>query len=230
MAARAAAGRRAYRGRVPTYHRPPIAAELFRDADGAVIPYGHRWPQGPREDAYSVTRHPERFQPLHTVAEALIDWLAASYLVRVEDNPSTASDLSILVDSVVRAVRLTPAGGAAGLTIAFTAFPGVLVHAGDSRDIRYPVCGCDACDESWENLADHLETLVRTVVAGYSEVIATEPPAQPGDAGSTDRTLAESITRLFDAGRSAPAQASPVIRWPAWPPRPARPTGEPDPP
>ncbi|WP_431798470.1 DUF6226 family protein [Microbacterium kunmingense] len=37
----------------------------------------------------------------------------------------------------------------------------------------YPVCGCDACDSTWEHEADGLERLVRAVVTGnYREAIS----------------------------------------------------------
>ena len=55
-----------------SYVRPLIEAPVFRDADGAVINYGSRWHGSPPEDTYSVDTHPERFAPLHVVADALI--------------------------------------------------------------------------------------------------------------------------------------------------------------
>jgi hypothetical protein len=51
-----------------------------------------------------------------------------------------------------------------------TGYPGVMVHAGVLHDFPFPVCGCDACDETAETTADGMELLVLTVVAGgYSE-------------------------------------------------------------
>ncbi len=44
------------------------------------------------------------------------------------------------------------------------------MHAGVLHDFPFPVCGCDACDETVETTADRLEMLVLTVAAGgYSE-------------------------------------------------------------
>jgi hypothetical protein len=44
------------------------------------------------------------------------------------------------------------------------------VHAGVLHDFPFPVCGCDACDETVETTAGRMELLVLTVAAGgYSE-------------------------------------------------------------
>ncbi|KXZ57735.1 hypothetical protein Mlaev_02516 [Microbacterium laevaniformans] len=60
----------------------------------------------------------------------------------------------------------------AGLTFAFTAFPGLLLHAGLRHDFPFPLCGCDACDTSWQSEADELEEHVFAVVSGtYSESV-----------------------------------------------------------
>ena len=51
-----------------------------------------------------------------------------------------------------------------------TGYPGVVVHAGVLHDFPFPVCGCDACDETAETTADRMEMLVLTVAAGgYTE-------------------------------------------------------------
>ncbi|MFT4125119.1 MAG: DUF6226 family protein [Gordonia sp. (in: high G+C Gram-positive bacteria)] len=41
----------------------------------------------------------------------------------------------------------------------------VEVSAGATRHVVYPSCGCDACDETWEDAADDMETLVLAVAA-----------------------------------------------------------------
>ena len=97
---------------------------MFRDASGAVINYGSRWGNdGPPADTYSVTAHPERFAPLHLVADALIRNLVDNYEVQVSDNPANAADLRRRAD-FLRVVRLTPADeSAASLTFGFTGYP-----------------------------------------------------------------------------------------------------------
>lgn len=156
------------------YVRPPIDAPVLHDADGHVIDYGNRWHGSPPEDTYSVDTHPERFAPLHTVAEALITHLLATYDVEVDEGAENAADLlHPAFHDVVRAVRLRPSDPAcASLTLVFTAYPGIFMHAGLLHDFHYPVCGCDACDSDWQAEADDLEQQVLAVVTGnYRESV-----------------------------------------------------------
>ncbi len=150
------------------YERPQVVEKVFRDASGRVIEYGSRWGGGsPPEDTYSVVSHPERFAPLHIVADALISHLRALYDVEVQEDPAFADDLLHERTEHLRAVRLTPADpDAAPLTFVFTAFPGVIVHAGLLHDLVFPECGCDACDETWDTQAQDMEDKVFAVVAG----------------------------------------------------------------
>lgn len=57
---------------VSPYLRPTIESPIFLDAEGQVIDYGNRWGGSPPEDTYSVDTHPERFAPIHAIADALI--------------------------------------------------------------------------------------------------------------------------------------------------------------
>lgn len=157
-----------------SYVRPLVDVPVFRDADGQVIDYGNRWPGSPPDDTYSVDTHPERFAPLHTVAEALIAHLRDAYDVEIDEGDEAAADLlhPTSVD-VVRAVRVRPNDpSCAALTFVFTAYPGIYLHAGLLHDFHSPVCGCDACDSSWEAEADELEQRVFATVSGnYRESI-----------------------------------------------------------
>lgn len=156
------------------YVRPPIDAQAFLDADGHAIDYGDRWKGSPPVDTYSVDTHPERFEPIHTVADALIDYLVSAYDVEVYEGVETAADLlHPSYHEVLRAVRLRPASPAcAPLTFVFTSYPGILIHAGLLNDFHYPVCGCDACDSNWPAEADELEQQVLAMVSGrYRETI-----------------------------------------------------------
>lgn len=151
-----------------TYERPVVASPTFRDVNGRTIEYGNRWGMdSPPEDAYSVDSHPERFRPLHTVAEALITHLVTHFDVDVAEDPDVACDLLRAPMDVVRAVRITPRRiNTASLTMVLTSYPSVEVHAGELRDGNFPPCGCDACDYSWETLADDMEELVVAVAGG----------------------------------------------------------------
>ena len=108
-----------------SYVRPLIEAPVFRDADGAVINYGSRWHGSPPEDTYSVDTHPERFAPLHVVADALIAHLRETYDVEVDEGVEVAADLlRPAFHDVVRAVRIRPNDPkCASLTLVFTAYP-----------------------------------------------------------------------------------------------------------
>ena len=206
-----------------SYRRPVFSAVVFRDADGAVIDYGHRWGSGsPPEDSYSVTSNLERFRPLHAVAEALIDALVADHEVSVEDDVSLASELMHPRDDVVRAVRVAPSDPAAApLTFVFTGHPSVLIHAGLMQDFLYPVCTCDACDEDPERIADQMEWEVQAIVTGgfsesvHSDAVSFRLVGEDGTRSGSERMNGPASGRLLDARR----RLAGVDRWTAWPTR-----------
>ena len=208
-----------------SYVRPSIDAPVFRDARGQIIEYGRRWNDSPPDDTYSVDTHPERFAPLHTVADALITYLSETYDVSVEEGVAMATDLlRPAYYEVVRAVRLRPKDLAcASVTIVFTSYPGIYMHAGLLHDFHYPVCGCDACDSTWESEADDLEKQVLAVVTGnYREGIergigpwVTYAYTDP-DGASSGRSRAQ------DLPADRIKAAKPILRrlpdgWAAWP-------------
>lgn len=163
-----------------TYIRPRIEHVAFRDAGGNVIDYGNRWAVrcGPPDDSYSVFEHQERFAPLHTVAEALIDHLASTYDVDVEEGYPDADDLLHVPKpkEVVRTVQITPrSAGCATIVVFFTTFPGLHIKAGALFDARYPSCGCNACDEEWESTAEELEWQTMSIAAGGFTEEVSEP-------------------------------------------------------
>lgn len=159
--------------RARAYVRPVVAEQRFTDADGQVIDYGNRWRlTGPPDDSYSVESNTERFAPLHTVADALVAHLVDAYDVTVEDGLDDAR-LQDWGRPILRAVRLTPTDPqAASVLIAWTDYPGVALHAGLLLQSSWPVCGCDACDDSWELLADEIEhTVLAVATGGFTERI-----------------------------------------------------------
>ncbi len=173
------------------YARPDVDPMVFRDDAGRVIEYGSHWAErggSPPEDSYSVVSHPERFAPLHTVATALIDHLTATYDVEVEEGYEVTADLlhPPTADETVRAVRLTPrATACAPLVVVLTAYPGVRIHAGVLFNEAFPSCGCDACDEWWDAVADDLEWQVFAIAGGRFAEAVSEPrrPKWSYDAG-----------------------------------------------
>ncbi len=200
-----------------SYIRPLVKAPVFRDAAGQVIDYGNRWGGSPPEDTYSVDTHPERFAPLHTVADALIAHLSDTYDVEVDEGTETAADLRHpAYHDVVRAVRIRPNKGAcASLTLVFTAYPGIYMHAGLLNDFQYPVCGCDACDSNWEGEADALERQVLAVVAGHYRETVERRESDPwvgyafthpdGEASGGSREQGMSSDQVDDFVRAAAA-------------------------
>ena len=212
-----------------SYVRPVIETPVSRDAAGQVIEYGRRWwPGSPPDETYSVDTHPERFAPLHIVADALIAHLRAAHDVEITDSVEVAADLIHPVPGVVRAARIRPNNPAcATLTFVFTPYPGVVVHAGLLHDFHYPVCGCDACDSTWEVEADQREEQVLATVEGhYTERIESglRPKVQFTLTGP--RAGMSGGFRATDLPRERVKAARPVLRdlvegWSAWPGGPA---------
>jgi hypothetical protein len=115
-----------------------------------------------------MVNHPERFAPLTNIANALIDFLASTYEVCVDD-VSSEEDSSQGLDQPqsVRVCRMIPLRtNEAPLTIVVTSFPSVEIKAGLFFEAVFPPCGCDACDEEWLVNANLLEKTVFSVVNG----------------------------------------------------------------
>ncbi|SMG19802.1 DUF6226 family protein [Agreia pratensis] len=206
------------------YERPTLPVKVYLDETGRPIPYGSRWRgMSPPEDAYSRTANLDRFEPLQTVARALIDWLIVTFDVAVERNETVAADFERWIHDLETAVRITPRDPlAAPLTFAFTSFPGVVLHMGALFDSTFPACGCDACDDDVLWLVDQLEWTAQVVVnGGGSERIDAEPDGWfeyrlQNDAGmeSARRRLGEVPVERVEAARGIlPASG----QWSAWP-------------
>ncbi|KAF2414330.1 hypothetical protein B1729_05280 [Microbacterium sp. B35-04] len=157
-------------GMTPTYSRPAIADREFVDEFGRPVVYGrrrHEAPEhGPRDGEANVLSHQERYEPIFTVAEALIAHLAATYDVVVGDDLRQSSRFDIMREapdaSFARVVSIRPvAPTEAPLVIGFHDQPGsVRVLAGWYSEFDMWFCGCDACDEPWEDVADSLEDVI----------------------------------------------------------------------
>jgi hypothetical protein len=214
------------------YVRPDLPRRVYTDATGRPIDYGHRWDHldGPPEEACSVAGHPERFAPLHDVADALAAHLITAYAVELATVGPQDLRGPAAVDTV-RAVRLTPAApDAAPLTLVWTGYPGVVVEAGALLTEHFPVCGCDACDDPLERVVEDLEETVGAVVTG-----ALHEWVRGGRAGRdfwVGHTLSfPGGTRSGEGRRSGPRAelladrerlaALPDGRWQPWPRRPA---------
>jgi hypothetical protein len=165
------------------YVRPALPRQVVLDDDGRPlldaagdeVEYGHRWPgidDHPPADLYSHVSHPERFAPLHEVADALVAHLVATYdvtaeAVAVDDAAAVAEALGPSAPDLARALALTPADAScAPLVVGFTRFPGLYVRAGALHLAAFPPCGCDACDDPLPEVADALERFVAAVATG----------------------------------------------------------------
>lgn len=156
------------------YVRPEIDDPVFLDDNASPIQYGSRWaPGSPPDETYSVVTHPERFAPLLTVVEALVDFLARTYTCTVEEGSHIGRewrDSSSPEDgctSELRAIMVAPQRpDAASLVFRITSFPGVWFEAGALFGQNHPDCGCDACDQEWSSCADGLEQNVFAVING----------------------------------------------------------------
>lgn len=145
-----------------TYVRPTWPAQVFRDEAGDVLVYGNRWRGSPPRDAYEVTSNLDRFAPLHLVAWALVDSLVRDHHVVVSEGQDLVRTLEPGLPDFVRLVRVASEEPRRGrsMTIAFTAFPGVMVYRGATFLEAFPACGCDACDDSVDHVAARLEERV----------------------------------------------------------------------
>ena len=119
------------------------------------------------DPAYSRVTNPERFRPLHTAMLAIIDRFESDFEVERAEGFSFDEKLARGLDLARADVRLTPKDpDAAPISVVFTAFPGLRIRFGRWYIEPFPVCGCDACDESAEGEIERLSDMVDDVTAG----------------------------------------------------------------
>ena len=94
----------------------------------------------------------ERFRPLHPSMLETIGRLEDDFQVERTEGYGLDEELETGTDLASPCVRLTPReADAAPIAVAFSAFPGLHVRFGRWHTELFPVCGCDACDESAED-------------------------------------------------------------------------------
>jgi hypothetical protein len=121
----------------------------------------------PPPEAYSRVSDPERFRPLHGHALDVLARLQAVYDVAARAAFELLPGAMQPFEHARPPVTLTPADpGAAPLSVAFPAFPSLLVRAGRWYGTSFPVCGCDACGGGGAEEVWRLDDLVGHVVAG----------------------------------------------------------------
>ena len=202
------------------FRRPDLREQVYLDDAGQPIPYGDhdRWPDGPPDDAYERLTHQERFAPLQIEVDALVEYLARTCDVRVDQQTAADGD---------RVFTLTPADGA---PMRITSSPtGVMVSAGALYEGCFPPCTCDACNESATTVAADLESALLGIIGGglreqypvgrkkWTHVALTTPGGgSSSSAGPLDPPL---DTRKQRSELRARLAELPDGRWPAWPHR-----------
>lgn len=131
-----------------------------------ALEWPSRWADEPPTEAYSRVTDAERYRVLHPFALAVLDDLEREFAVERQELDVLRGGAAehIAVDRVVRLVPADPAAGS--LTVGLTRFPGLLLRFGEHTDVPLPVCGCDACDESVQELRDRLRFHVEALVTG----------------------------------------------------------------
>jgi Family of unknown function (DUF6226) len=121
----------------------------------------------PPDDAYGRVTDPERYGVLHEAGDRLETDLAERFEVERREGHDVDRELAADAGPCLRVVRLEPRNRAAApITMAWTAFPGLLVRIGRWHVEGFPRCGCDACEEGPAELVAALGDLVDGVVQG----------------------------------------------------------------
>ena len=120
-----------------------------------------------QDRAYGRVTNPERFATLHDAVHELVASLRQRFDVLVVPMEPEGDDPC---PKVLSTVRVSPRNDGASVTISLTSFPGLYVRFGAKHTERFPDCGCDACNEQIEELAENLREKVLAVAAGrFSE-------------------------------------------------------------
>ena len=125
----------------------------------------------------------ERFRPVGAVAQALIAYVDREYDVAIDAPvalpPTHARWLGHDVSRIVRISSGRPSEVTVWLV--FGSAPGVVsVFAGLFSDFDMWFCGCDSCDETWQEVADALEEVLLQLARGG--VAESLKPGRPGQA------------------------------------------------
>jgi hypothetical protein len=156
------------------YVRPTIVEEVFFDSSGSVIDYGAVFSTRDveRDRGVNVRVNQERYLPIFTVAEALVEFIGNEYDVAIEEVQTLPANRQSLAprddDSFARIIRVVPAQpNQATITLGFGREPGVIaVFAGLVAEFDMWFCGCDACDDRWQTTAESLECVILSLVSG----------------------------------------------------------------
>lgn len=187
---------------------------------------GDRWGmEGPPEEAYSRVTNPERFQPVHDAAIELLDRLEREFAVKRFDGCDADAELGN-VSEARPSVRLVPNDpDCAPIAVAFTDFPGLSIKFGHWCRKWLPVCGCDACDDTADEMIEEMTWLVESVVSGgFREVVRISRLAGDGRHVTEFRHSGRRSSSYGNVERSQAlkmtgGESNVTLNWKPWPPR-----------
>lgn len=136
------------------------------------------------DPAYSRVTNPERFIPLHAAVLEIVGQLENDYEVERTEGYGLDEELERGMDLARPGVKLIPTDPeSAPIAIVFTQFPGLRIRLGRWYREPFPVCGCDACDESVEDEIERLSEMFGDVSAGRFREAIEIPPVSPLGSG-----------------------------------------------
>ena len=166
-------------------------------------------------EAYSRVTDAERFRPVHSAIVEMIVKLEAAFDVERVEGYGLDEELEKPFSLARASIRLSPIDpDAAPIAVAFSDFPGLKIRFGRWSTELFPVCGCDACDESAEGEIERMTKMVDSVTSGgFREMVQRSivPFVGPGWLESEFRTpvsmpssksrLDGSLARRMSGGR-----------------------------
>jgi Family of unknown function (DUF6226) len=165
---------------VKPYERPVIEERVFRDDFGVVIPYGSSQivRSHSESERTNVFSHQERYLPIFTVARALLEYLTENFEVEIVEESGFHGEFEQMrlfpTITFERVIKVQPELSTQPLIwIGFGAQPGQLkVAAGVFASFDLWFCGCDSCDDRWQDVAEGLESVVLGIArSGFTEKV-----------------------------------------------------------
>ena len=133
-------------------------------------------PVGSPLEAYERSTNAERFRPLHSFALETVGRLKDDFEVDYSEGAGLDLELERGLKSARPSVRLSPVDtGAAPVAVVFSAFPGLHVRFGRWHAKPFPICGCDACDESAEWEIEQFGEMIEALTSGRFQEAVRRP-------------------------------------------------------
>lgn len=174
------------------------------------------------DPAYSRVTNPERFLLLHTAALEIIGRLESDFEVERAEGHGLDEELERGLNTARPGVNLIPSDPeAAPILVVFTTFPGLHIRFGRWHKEPFPVCGCDACNESAGGEIERLNEMFDDATAGrFREAIKIPQVSYVGSGWvesmfwSPDESRSSTRSRRTSrVGRSRALEMSGGRRW-----------------